>query len=204
MPGEVLRGTVVLAESILKNDNPAGTDASSKKKDNAALYVTARPNVADNVPRAILDGTRGKPPPVLVARFSSVAQFPYEFVLTTNDVTLEGNSNSRDQETMAMEGPGVANDVGGGDTSTSPSYLPYFYWWRNDPLVVSARWDSDGVAATRDPEDLVGRAAAPAIGTAVKATSAAASDASPAPAVVVIELQGRGAAGKLFTSKRLW
>ena len=31
------------------------------------------------------------------------------------------------------------------------------YWWSQDDLIVSARLDSDGVAATRSPEDLVGR-----------------------------------------------
>lgn len=41
-----------------------------------ALYITARPNTADNVPRAILDGSRGKPPPVLIARIANIAEFP--------------------------------------------------------------------------------------------------------------------------------
>ena len=35
----------------------------------SALYVTARPNNSIDVPRAILDGSNGKPPPVLAARF---------------------------------------------------------------------------------------------------------------------------------------
>ena len=119
----------------------------------SALYITARPNTADNVPRAILDGSRGKPPPVLIVRLSDVTSFPLSYSFTDNDVTVEGQ----------------AQDGG--------------YWWFGAPLVVSARWDTDGVAATRDPDDLVGRS----VSTSGKVT---------------VELQGRGAAGKFFTAKK--
>lgn len=124
----------------------------------AALYVTCRPNRPDNVPRAILDGSRGKPPPVLAARFEN-PQFPFEFSLTTDNLTPEGAS--------VVEG---SNNV----------------WWSGEDLVVSARLDSDGVAATRDPNDLVGRGF----------YSSKAQDA------VIIELQGRGVFGKAVTSKK--
>lgn len=93
-----------------------------------ALYITARPNRPDNVPRAILDGSRGKPPPVLAARCESPG-FPFRFQLGEKDLTPEGAD---------------------GDNNGT-------FWWTADDLVVSARWDSDGVAATRSPEDLVGR-----------------------------------------------
>lgn len=122
------------------------------------MYVTCRPNRPDNVPRAILDGSRGKPPPVLAARFEN-PQFPFEFTLTTDNLTPEGAS--------AIEG---SDNI----------------WWSNEDLVVSARLDSDGVAATRDPNDLVGR------GFYSSKTQDAA----------MIELQGRGMFGKAVTSKK--
>lgn len=126
----------------------------------SALYVTCRPNRSDNVPKAILDGSRGKPPPVLAARFEN-PQFPFEFSLTTDNLTPEGAS--------AVEGS-----------------TPETIWWSGEDLVVSARLDSDGVAATRDPNDLVGRGF----------YSPKSKDAT------VIELQGRGIFGKAVTSKK--
>ncbi|KAL7529349.1 hypothetical protein ACHAXR_003903 [Thalassiosira sp. AJA248-18] len=126
----------------------------------AALYVTARPNRPDNVPRAILDGSRGKPPPVLSARFANPT-FPFDFTLTSQNFTPEGAS--------MIEG-GDNNDV----------------WWSGEDLIVSARLDSDGVAATRDPTDLVGRGVYSASSN---------SDVS-------VELQGRGLFGKSVTAKK--
>jgi len=120
-----------------------------------ALYITARPNTSDNVPRAILDGSRGKPPPVLIARIPNVDSFPLTYTLTARDVTVEG---------------AATNDGN--------------YWWRGSGLVVSARLDSDGIAATRDPNDLVGRNVIAGGSNQVS-----------------VELQGRGAAGMFFTQK---
>lgn len=125
----------------------------------AALYVTCRPNRPDNVPKAILDGTRGKAPPVLAARFPD-PKFPFEFSLTSENLTPEGAS--------IVEG---SNSV----------------WWKDEDLVVSARFDSDGVAATRDPTDLVGRGF-----YSVKSSQ------DP----VAVELQGRGLFGKSVTAKK--
>lgn len=124
----------------------------------AALYITCRPSRPDNVPRAILDGSRGKAPPILAARFED-PRFPFEFSLTSENLTPEG--------AFAVEG--------------SENIM----WWSGEDLVVSARLDSDGVAATRDPTDLVGRAF----------YSSSAQDS------VIIELQGRGVFGKAVTSK---
>jgi len=42
------------------------------------------------VPAAILSGTRGKPPPILAARFASPLAFPFEFELTDANLTPEG------------------------------------------------------------------------------------------------------------------
>eukprot|EP00977_Amphora_coffeiformis_P011975 scaffold2934_cov176-Amphora_coffeaeformis.AAC.3 len=125
-----------------------------------ALYITVRPNRADNVPAAVLSGTSGKPPPVLAARFENPT-FPYEFKLTPADVTPEG--------------------AGTGESSSN-------YWWSQDDLVVSARWDWDGIAATRSPEDLVGRATL---------SRSSQSDKS-----VLVQLHGRGAFGKFATQKK--
>lgn len=124
----------------------------------AALYITARTNKPDNVPKAILDGSRGRAPPVLAYRLEN-PQFPFKFSLTSENLTVEGAS--------AVEG---SDNV----------------WWRGEDLVVSARLDSDGVAATRDPTDLVGRGFY---------SSESRDD-------VMIELQGRGMFGKAVTSKK--
>mmetsp|Transcript_19151 Transcript_19151/g.31736 ORF Transcript_19151/g.31736 Transcript_19151/m.31736 type:complete len:208 (-) Transcript_19151:513-1136(-) len=125
----------------------------------AALYVTARPNRPDNVPKAILDGSRGKPPPVLAARYAD-PKFPYEFSLTSENLTQEGAS--------IMEGSSSV-------------------WWQGEDLVVSCRFDSDGVAATRDPTDLVGRGF----------YSSKSQEES-----VTVELEGRGLFGKSVTAKK--
>lgn len=57
--------------------------------------------------------------------------------------------------------------------------------------VVSARLDTDGVAATRDPSDLIGRGAV--------TRQAALGD---VPITVEVVLQGRGPAGKFATAKQ--
>ena len=131
-----------------------------------ALYITARPDKADNVPRAILEGSRGKPPPVLAARISNPV-FPFSFSLTDLDLTVEGASK-------------VQHVVEQGSTRSHT-----LLWWKNLDLVISARWDSDGVAATRDPNDLVGRG--------IFQVSSGNS--------VMVPLQGRGLTGKFVTGK---
>jgi len=160
----LLRGTVTLSPRVfLPEESPSG-----------ALYITARPNTPDNVPRAILDGSRGKPPPVLAARMvvSDNRSFPFAFRLTTSDLTIEGKGSSSSSE---------------GDKED--------YWWAGEDLIVSARWDTDGIAATRDPSDLVGRGMAKAKDVAVSGASDVDGDG------VVVPLQGRGFTGKLVTGK---
>eukprot|EP00978_Attheya_sp_CCMP212_P013918 scaffold35166_cov50-Attheya_sp.AAC.2 len=136
---------------------PAGGDMT-------ALYVTVRPDRADNVPAAILSGTRGKPPPILAARFENPT-FPFEFILSTKDLTGEGvSTESGDQEVDRTR-----------------------FWWKEDDLVVSARLDSDGVAATRSPDDLVGRGFLKHSETGLN---------------VKVPLTGRGAFGKFATGAK--
>lgn len=143
-PTSFLRGIVTL---------PADTVESPDALTTPALYITCRPAASDNVPVAILSGTRGKAPPVLAARFEN-PRFPFQFTLTSDNLTGEGATGE---------------------------------WWMKTDLIVSARWDSDGVAATRSPEDLVGRGLfQPGSTTAVTA----------------IPLQGRGAFGKFATAKQ--
>ncbi|KAL7551837.1 hypothetical protein ACHAWF_015027 [Thalassiosira exigua] len=190
------RAIVAAASSILLTPSPYIAAASTSPEDriyvigtatlqpglsidesigsNAALYVTARPNRPDNVPRAILDGSRGKPPPVLSARFSNPS-FPFEFTLTSQNYTPEGASK-------VVGGGGVGDE---GTTATSGKADEV--WWEGDDLIVSARFDSDGVAATRDPTDLVGRGI-------YSATAGGSS--------VPIELVGRGLFGKSVTAKK--
>lgn len=145
----------------------ASIDDAILKSNNAALYVTARPNKPDNVPRAILDGSRGKPPPVLSARFANISSFPFDFTLSSDNFTPEGATS------VAKEG----------DASTANTED---VWWDKEDLIVSARLDTDGVAATRDPTDLVGRG----IYVANKEGT------------VIVELQGRGMFGKSVTAKK--
>lgn len=122
-----------------------------------ALYITCRPDRPDNVPKAILDGSRGKAPPVLTARFERPT-FPFSFHLTEADFTIEGKPASEGED-------------------------PF---WLNDDLIVSARLDMDGIAATRSPEDLVGRT----VYEQKKGGEA-----------VQLDLTGRGAFGKFATKK---
>ena len=72
-----------------------------------------------------------KPPPVLTSRTAGPFEYPVQIVLTSaSDMTAEGQE--------------IAQEWQSGKT----------------PIVVSARLDSDGVAATRNAEDLVGKSIA--------------------------------------------
>lgn len=131
----------------------------------------------DNVAKAVADGSRGKSPPVLAAKFplfsggkvSSASEvFPFQFTLTSDNLTAEGAYGATTEA-------GVLEDEA-------------VFWWAKDDLIVSARLDSDGVAATRDPEDLVGRGL-------YRKENGGVSD------VVQVELQGRGIGGKFVTKK---
>ena len=126
--GEFVRGRVTLQSPSLLEDIVASY--VSNDYSSCALYVTARPSIPDDVPTAILDGSRGKPPPVLSARYPNPT-FPFDFALTAKDFTTEGACSARDER--------------GG------------VWWSGRDLVVSARLDTDGIASTRDATDLVGR-----------------------------------------------
>jgi hypothetical protein len=150
----LLRGSVALQwETLWEKSN----------HDNAALYITVRPSTVDDIPRAILDGTGGKPPPILAARFP-LQELPMTYSLMLQDLTVEG----RDLWTLNPQQTMNARD------------------W-----IVSARLDSDGVAATRDPTDLVGR-------NYYTHTSSK----TGLPLTVDLELQGRGIGGKFFTRKQ--
>eukprot|EP00617_Octactis_speculum_P006422 CAMPEP_0185778622 /NCGR_PEP_ID=MMETSP1174-20130828/93049_1 /TAXON_ID=35687 /ORGANISM="Dictyocha speculum, Strain CCMP1381" /LENGTH=201 /DNA_ID=CAMNT_0028467411 /DNA_START=100 /DNA_END=705 /DNA_ORIENTATION=+ len=134
----------------------------------SALYITVRPDRPDNVPQAILSGTRGKPPPIAAARFDGPREYPFQFELQAPvDLTPEGAATANEND----------------DTITS-------FWWSGSNFVVSARLDSDGVAATRDPTDLVGRGVFKADSSILTTKRE-----------VLIELQGRGVGGKFVTKK---
>jgi hypothetical protein len=135
-----LKGVVSLLSADYKV-NP--TDATTTST--PAIYVTCRPDRPDNVPGAILSGTRGKPPPVLAARFENPT-FPFEFELGSKDLTMEGIFNESGTGAPILEN----------NPAPPPASLQNV-WWNKENLVVSARFDTDGVAATRSPEDLVGR-----------------------------------------------
>jgi hypothetical protein len=140
------------------------------ERTNSALYITARPNSINNVPSSILQQSNGKPPPVLSARlllFKNLKDLPMTITLTTDDVTSEG-------------------------TISDTTHNNQQYWWQakgnqgDGGLIISARLDTDGVAATRDPSDLVGRA------FWMPGTN---------DSILTLQLQGRGAGGKFFTSR---
>lgn len=152
-PKLFLKGTVVLKSNISLNKEECS---------NSAVYITARPKTPDNVPRAILDGSNGKPPPILASRISNPS-FPLHFELTALDLTTEGATLVINQD----------------DKESSK------YWFEGSDFIVSARWDTDGIAATRDPTDLVGRAVYLKNGEKD----------------LMIELTGRGLTGKIVTSK---
>ena len=159
----LVKGTVSLPPNMLMDEYSSS----------AALYITCRPNRPDNVPQAILQGTRGKAPPVLAARFDMKpsSSFPFDFQLTSNDVTLEGAASS---------------------SNTNNENASSLYWWSRNDLIVSARLDSDGVASSRSPEDLVGR------GMYMHSTNNGENEKHND---VSIELQGRGSFGKFATRK---
>ncbi len=135
-----------------------------------------------------MDGTRGKSPPVLSARFPIASAttatgefFPFQFELTQQNLTPEG----------ALLLPTATID----DKESDGSPVMMLWWEKNGKdLVVSARLDSDGVASTRDPEDLVGR------GVSTRPLDRANDDATVAN--VSIELRGRGMFGKSVTAKK--
>jgi hypothetical protein len=99
-----------------------------------------------------------KPPPILSSRTAGPLKFPIEIILDTEkDATPEG---------IALKNEWL------------PGRLP---------ITVSARLDTDGVASTRDPTDLVGMG-----------TSSKDGDAWSSPEVV---LQDRGIGGRFVTNK---
>lgn len=108
---------------------------------------------------------------MLSARFANPT-FPFEFTLTSQNFTPEGASIVVDGAPTAITYDDTNSDV----------------WWSGEDLIVSARLDSDGVAATRDPTDLVGRG----VYSGSKANAS----------VVSVELQGRGLFGKSVTGAR--
>jgi hypothetical protein len=167
--------TILSGRITLPPDIQLGSDSAVDTGSTPALYVTCRPNTPDNVPQGILSGTRGKPPPVLAARFENPS-FPFDFELVSpRHLTPEG---------------AYSKNVAGPATQTSQ------FWWAGEDLVVSARWDSDGVAATRSPDDLVGRAVWKYISGTITMTR---NSSSSADNKVEIQLTGRGTFGKLVT-----
>ena len=130
-----VQGRVTLQSPNLLDDIVASV-SDKVNGSSYALYVTARPSIPDNVPTVILDSSRGKPPPVLSARYPNPS-FPFNFVLNARDFTAEGASE-------IVNGDSACNKRSG-------------LWWGGEDLILSARLDTDGIASTRDPTDLVGR-----------------------------------------------
>ena len=105
--------------------------------------------------------TAGKVPPLATARFASPIAFPFEVRLNA-------------EEHLTPEFAGVPREE-----------------WAGQDLTLSARWDVDGTAATRDPDDLVGRGLLEKTGK---------TDASRWRKADVV-LEGRGLTGRILTGK---
>ena len=186
----VVRGRVTLPADLGTWNDIMTLPTTTPTPTTAALYLTCRPNRPDNVPMAILNGSRGKPPPVLSARIplssvpstststsSILSLFPLDFELTIpRDLTPEG----------AWDGTTTPWPPLPGSVLPITTTLDELWWSKEEELIISARLDSDGVAATRSPEDLVGRAI-------VKDGTNQ---------VVEIQLTGRGAFGKFATGRK--
>lgn len=101
-----------------------------------------------------------KPPPILSKRMTNIKNFPVSVSLSSKD-------------DMTPEGAATADE------------------WMNGKraLTISTRLDSDGVAATRNPEDLVGQGEAK-------------SDGNKGWESFNVDLIGRGVAGKFITNKK--
>jgi len=162
-----------------------GNVFTASQPSSAALYITARPENMKNAPKELFHAMGGRSPPVLTAKFQveNGDVFPLSFQITPDAVTPEGAFRSLSSKSLKN------NQLH--DESTT-------YWWSKDNLVVSARLDSDGVAATRDPEDLVGRS----ISLNDKCKSGEDETRSiSCRREVLLELQGRGIGGKFVTQK---
>ena len=111
----LLLSSPLMPSSAVADESAEGRVAVSDVADlpssaTAALYVTVRPDKPDNVPRAILDGSGGKPPPIAAARYplnSADSSEAFTFELRQSDLTEEGTAE-------------------GGK------------WWEGDDLIVSA------------------------------------------------------------------
>lgn len=104
-------------------------EGATGTKDTGALYVSARPEAEfGDILSAAKGGGNGNAPTVLLARYPAPITFPFEFSLKDpTDITPEGN-------------PKFARSK-----------------WEDKDLIVVCRFDTDGVAATRGPDDLVGQ-----------------------------------------------
>eukprot|EP00967_Tisochrysis_lutea_P008634 scaffold10295_cov35-Tisochrysis_lutea.AAC.1 len=103
--------------------------------------------------------TMSKLPPIAAARFAWPLDFPFSFELKAPD-------------------------------HLTPEYAGNFdVTLAGQDLIISARLDTDGVASTRDPGDLIGRSALPKKGSALGWEPA------------MVQLQGRGLTGKILTAK---
>mmetsp|Transcript_23300 Transcript_23300/g.22458 ORF Transcript_23300/g.22458 Transcript_23300/m.22458 type:complete len:105 (+) Transcript_23300:298-612(+) len=101
-----------------------------------------------------------KPPPILTSRTTAPLSLPIEIILSDDNITPEG--------------------------------LEIVKEWQSGitPIVVSARLDADGIAATRNSEDLVGK------------TITKKDELSGEWRGCSIELQDRGFGGKLITKQK--
>jgi len=81
----------------------------------------------------------------------------------------------------------------------TPEGLVYPQGWSNNKkIVVTVRLDTDGIAATRDSTDLIGKSIAEPIGSSSSSSDGEKGKWSP----IEVELTDRGIGGKFVTRKK--
>jgi translation elongation factor EF-Ts len=86
----------------------------------------------------------------------------------------------------------------------TPEGLVYPQGWSNNKkIVITVRLDTDGVAATRDSTDLIGKSIAEPIASSSSSSSSSSSDVEKGKwSPVEVELTDRGIGGKFVTRKK--
>ena len=131
----LLRGTISLQSQT------ASPVVRQEGRSTPALYVTVRPDLQST---AVV-------PPVLSAKFplstttvGTDSFLPYEYSLSVENLTPEGAFGA------------ITSSALSDDTRTIQIDMEKL-WWKDENLIVNVRYDTDGIASTRDENDLVGR-----------------------------------------------
>lgn len=181
----ILRGEVSVANGV-------------EAPPSAALYLTTRPNVADDGGHS--QATRARSP-VPSARPPSAHTHALFNLPAVPRAILSGTRGKAPPIAALRLAPPLRFPLQFelDDTDLTPEGAAEpARWWGKGQLILSARLDSDGQAATREPTDLVGRAVCAPL-PAGREGEGPAAQAVPGCSV---QLVGRGIGGKLVTSRK--